>query len=135
MATMEDIKQLIVDQQSMINSLVNKVDNLTEKVESLTLENKKNISEKKKISRTINITDDGYFISITGEYQTTAQIKDVLKSHGAKWNRTGKAWRFDSGEKTVDELQELVESACKIMNIESNIVTSKGLNVKDELEE
>lgn len=111
MPTNEDLQKLII-------SLVEKVDILTEKMENFTIENKKIVTETN--NKTINIIDNEQSVSVKGEYKTIIKIKEILKSNNAVWNKSKNSWIFS--EKNVDEIENIVKNACKMVNLKANIV-------------
>lgn len=127
----QNMEQKIDNLEKSISFLIEKVEKLSEKIEKLTVENKnlsaenknliQNVSSKNNLSRTIILEQDEDVISVKGEYQTTSKIKEVLKGNGAVWNRSGKCWKFQ--DKEIQEVKDLVNNACKMMNMEAIIET------------
>ena len=119
---MDQLQAIVEKQNEAILALSEKINEMSAKIDKLTIENKKTVQavvEKKKLAKIINIIEDGEFVSVKGEYQTTSKIKDVLKGNGARWDRTKKVWKFTDMDSAV--VKKLVEDTCELMKLTADV--------------
>jgi hypothetical protein len=134
---MEQILEIVQKQNDAILTLSEKINELVAKIDVLTVENKKTVDavvEKKKLAKIINVVEDGDFVCVKGEYQTTSKIKDVLKGNGARWDRTKKVWKFVDMES--DDVLKLVQDTCKLMKLTADVRLEKmKSNIEEDYED
>lgn len=107
----------------IITKLTDRVDKLScqicelnDKLKVLTYSDSRTSSDSKSV--VVKIIKESGFIYVSGDYETTSKIKNILKNNGAKWNSSKKSWAFSSDKIGVDEISNIVSISAKLMLID-----------------
>jgi TolA-binding protein len=112
-----------------VDRLTNRIEKLSEQFEILLTqvslltkqESNKLCDATNTDTKVIKFIHEDPFIYVSGDYQTTSKIKEILKSNGSRWNANRKSWTFSTNDTSITEIKNIVIEACKLMKLEVRI--------------
>jgi hypothetical protein len=115
---MDDIVDMISKLTDRVDKLSCQISELNEKLPPITSSDSRTHSDSRmEKSVVIKVIRESEFIYVSGDYETTSKIKDILKINGAKWNYSKKSWAFSSNKFSVNDISNIVSISTKLMLI------------------